>query len=528
MALQRLQNLHATITEICTISGIPGLSYGVIHNGEVLPKENFGYGDLDSRTPVTSDTAYYIGSLSKAFTTAAMGILLEDKETAWDSLVSNVMGEGFHFSDSALTQEMTIRDVLAHKMGLQRSNQLWCGSDNVLLLNKNDVIPHIQSLSAVQPFRSTVHYNNWGYVLAGEMIEKVSGISWGTFVERNLLDPLEMNSTSTTKISKNSKLANPYSVLDNCFFQQLPPISIEDGTIMCSGASIQSTVNDMLRWCKALNTAYNDQPGKRNHSTPGSPLKQIPEQMAGLTPVAKPFDSGSAFGMGWVRAQLPTVLGAVGCNPGFVKNMPAAGHGNKKLVIYHQGSMARYTSSLYLIRNTESGVIVLSNSISLNDCADWVGQTILEALIDVKKPNKYIKYAQESAAAHIAKFPSMRASLEKKRIRNTNHKKPEAYLGMYYNRIRDFCIKIRKNEESQGLELAFQGLDSQVWHMEHYHFDTFLWLMTRDEAVRRGRFTYNPETLYKLEFVTNEQGEVDSLMWAYDAEGPAEKFYRDV
>ena len=122
--------------------------------------------------------------------------------------------------------------------------------------------------------------------------------------------------------------------------------------------------------------------------------------MSGLTPFAKPFDKNSAYGMGWVRAQLPAILGAVGCNPGFVKSIPMAGLGSEETIIYHQGSLAGYTSSLFLVPDTESAVVVLSNSISLNDCADWVGQLILEALLDVEERNDYVNYAKESADAH--------------------------------------------------------------------------------------------------------------------------------
>ena len=185
---------------------------------------------------------------------------------------------------------------------------------------------------------------------------------------------------------------------------------------MDSSQSIRSTVNDMLKWCQALVKAYSDQQKSGQGHSAGSPLKQLPKQMSGLTPFAKRFDTNSAYGVGWVRAQLPTILGAVGCNPGFVRAMPTAGRGSEETTMYHQGSLARYTSSLFLIPDTESAVVVLTNSISLNDCADWVGQLILEALLDVEERNDYVKYAKESADAHLARYPAIRASFEASRI----------------------------------------------------------------------------------------------------------------
>ena len=532
MVSQIFQNLDWKIAKICAISGTPGLSWGVLKNGEVLHTGNFGFRDIEAQLPTTSNTGYHIGSLSKAFTAAAMGILVEDGKTTWETSVREIMGEDFHFSDRTLSQEMSILDVLSHKMGLQRSNQLWHGNDNTLLLNKNKVLSHVQYLQAVQPFRSTLHYSNWGYALAGAMIEYLSGNSWGEFVESNLLNPLQMNNTSTKRLSKadHDQIAKPYTALNDRSFCPLPPVLAEDGTIMDSAMGIRSTVNDLLKWSQALNKAYNDQQKMKQGWSPGSPLKQIPIQMAALTPFLEPFDSGSHYGMGWVRAQLPTVFGAIGCNPSFVKSLPTAGHGSSEVVIYHQGSTAGYTSSLFLIPSTESAIVVLSNSISLNDCADWVGQLILEALLDVKQPNDYIKYAQESADGQLAKFPSMQASLEESRIPHTKPKELGAYVGRYYNQIRDFFIEVTmtNNSPSESLEFAFQGLDSQVWRMEHYHHDSFLWLMSRDEYVRRARFPYSPAKLFKFDFLTDERGEVDSLLWAHDIDGPPERFCRDM
>ena len=526
LALTKLQGVEATIAEICAISGTPGLSYGVLHEGRILHTGNFGHRDVEAQLPPTSDTRYAIGSLTKAFTAAAVGILVEEGRTAWNASVHDILGDDFYFSDPTLTRQMSVLDVLSHRMGLQRSNQLWYGNDNALLLEKSKVIPHMQYIKTVQPFKSTVHYSNWGYALAGAIIEKLSGDSWGTYVKKSLLAPLHMNDSDSVKSADLGNFAKPYTVLDDHSFQSLPSFNVQAGSIMDSAQSIRSTVNDMLKWCQALVKAHSDQQKSGQGHSAGSPLKQLPKQMSGLTPFAKPFDTNSAYGMGWVRAQLPTILGAVGCNPGFVRAMPTAGRGSEETIIYHQGSLAGYTSSLFLIPDTESAIVVLTNSISLNDCADWVGQLILEALLDVEERNDYVKYAKESADAHLAKYPAMRASFEASRTPDTEPQSLDAFHGKYYNKLGDFYIEIASNRESNGLQLAFQGLDSQIWKMEHYQHDSFLWLMSRDEAVSRAHFPYSPAKLYKLDFLANEGGEIDSLLWAHDADGPPEQFYR--
>ncbi len=323
LELKRLQGLHEEFAAICTISGTPGLSYGVLHEDQILHKDNFAYADVQAQLPPTSDSTYCIGSLTKAFTAAAVGALVEDRRLAWETSVQDILGDGFHFSDPTLTQRMSVLDLLSHRMGSQRSNQLWYGNDNVLLVDKGKTIPHMQYLKPVQPYNSTVHYSNWGYALAGEVVEKISGVSWSPYVEKSLLAPLRMHNTN----SKDTASAKPYTVLDDHSFQLLPSVEVQEGTIMESSQGIRSTVSDMLKWCQALIKAYNDEQKTGQGHSAGSPLKQLSKQMSGLTPFAKPFDNGSSYGMGWVRTQLPTILGAVGCNPGFVKSMPTAGRG---------------------------------------------------------------------------------------------------------------------------------------------------------------------------------------------------------
>ena len=74
--IERLQLLERVIVDICQISGVPGLSYGVSHHGETIHRANFGFRDVDANLAPTSDTIYGIGSMSKAFTAAAIGILV--------------------------------------------------------------------------------------------------------------------------------------------------------------------------------------------------------------------------------------------------------------------------------------------------------------------------------------------------------------------------------------------------------------------------------------------------------------------
>lgn len=116
-----------------------------------LYRENFGYSDIEAQTPTTSDTQYYIDSLTKAFTAAALRSLVDEGKISWDTTIRDVLGSDFHYSDTTLTQHMTVTDLPSHRMGLQRSNQLWYGNDNTRLLDKGLITPHVQYLKFPHP-----------------------------------------------------------------------------------------------------------------------------------------------------------------------------------------------------------------------------------------------------------------------------------------------------------------------------------------------------------------------------------------
>ena len=294
-AVLRLQSLRNTISEICNISGTPGLSYGVLHENRVLHVDNFGYADIEAQIPTGSDTRYAIASLSKAFTAAGIGCLVDGGKFAWDTPVHELIGEGFHFSDTDLTRKISVLDTLSHRMGIQRSNQLWHGNDNVLLLEKADVIPHAQYLRSVQLYNSVVHYNNWGYALAGQIIENKSEDGWGSYIRRQLLEPLQM---SDTDFQAGPSDAKPYAALDDLSFHLLPPPNVQKGSIMDASQGIRSTVNDMLKWCQALINAYTYEQRTGQNCSGESPLKQISKLMSIITPFAKPFTPRSSYGIG--------------------------------------------------------------------------------------------------------------------------------------------------------------------------------------------------------------------------------------
>jgi Beta-lactamase len=111
--------------------------------------------------------------------------------------------------------------------------------------------------------------------------------------------------------------------------------------------------------------------------------------MSAKTPMNQPTRGEKSYGFGWARVQLPGTMGDIGCNPPLMPHgMPVVGKGApSQLVIYHQGSLPGALAAVILIPDTKSAIVILTNSLSLNDTPDWVGQLILEELLNVPERN---------------------------------------------------------------------------------------------------------------------------------------------
>ncbi|MEM6802191.1 MAG: serine hydrolase domain-containing protein, partial [Bacteroidota bacterium] len=172
-------------------SNVPGLSMGIIKEGEVILAEGFGYKNLESKEKVTAQTQFAIGSSSKSFT--AMGLaLLEDKgELDWETPINPYITE-FEMKDAFASQEMTAVDLLCHRSGLPRHDLLWYGSD----LSRDELLARIKYLEPSASFRTKFQYQNLMFMTAGILAERISGLSWEEYTRKKILEPLGMNNSN--------------------------------------------------------------------------------------------------------------------------------------------------------------------------------------------------------------------------------------------------------------------------------------------------------------------------------------------
>lgn len=502
------------------------MALGVSYNGEKIHETHIGFRDVSRQLSPNTDTIYGIGSITKLFTASAIGILVEEGLANWTTPLREVLPE-FHHVDEWVERGLTISDLLAHKSGLAVSTEWWYGAEGVLLLPKSQTVRSFGALKSVGPLRTRYDYNNWNYAVLGEVIERLSGLSYGEYLRVKVLEPLDMGRTSVSRVTdqEEGNIALPYAVLDDHSAYTLPFPKSEDGQLMASAQAVRSTVDDLLKYMSALDSAYHSQLQSGECSTPGNPLRNVVKQLTGHTPRGSRSMLQKEYCFGIYRNQLPNTFEGLGCNSMFVGQMPTMQSSNEaSLVLSHGGSLAGYTTFVTMLPQINCSIVVLVNSIGLGDPAGWINNLVTEALIGTVESNDYISLAKEAAHAHVSSIARIEHDLQKARNSTPRSRPLEDYVGRYQDPDQEFHVDVEINKEDPTqLVIYFQGLESQAWVLTHYHADIFLFPLSFNELAKRAKFTFVDQDyfLFKFQFGT-ETGDV-RLYWAHDPVVSAEE-----
>ncbi|XP_019626524.1 PREDICTED: beta-lactamase-like protein 3 [Branchiostoma belcheri] len=192
---QRLRDLDTFIQTLMTCESRPvvGLTVSVVKDGESIFAKGYGQRDLLTGQAVDNTTLFGVGSISKSFTTALLAAILGEREdVGWDTVLTDILGPDFSFRDQFRTKEATLRDILAHKTGIENQK---LALRVVQDFDRSELARRIRYFRQIYPFRTVWHYNNALYTLAGHVAEKLTGKSYEALLRERVLGPLGMDDT---------------------------------------------------------------------------------------------------------------------------------------------------------------------------------------------------------------------------------------------------------------------------------------------------------------------------------------------
>ncbi len=435
---------------------VPGISVGVVKDGKVAFSKGYGVRRLGDPAPMSDRTLVGIASNSKAFTSAALALLVDEGKLAWDDRVIDRLPE-FALSDAYVTREMRIRDLPAHRSGLALGAgdlMFWPASN----LSNADILYRLRFVPLATSFRSQYAYDNVLYNVIGALIQKVSGQSWAAFIHDRFFVPLGMTSslTSITAVKPGDDVVSPHS-LDDGVLKALPHEPLDNNA---PAGAIVSSAADLTKWVITLLNQGVMPNGERLISeeqvrTLWSPLIFIPN---GEPPkeLAEMRSNFNAYAMGEAVREY-------------------RGH----LMITHTGGLQGMVTEVSMLPDQHLGVIVLTNQES-SAAFQNVTNTILDHYLAVDPPKDW--FAAYAAVVRRNREKAKKTVSDATAARNANSK-PDLPIAAYAGRYRDpWYGDVLITESGDKLAMSFTHTPRLTGMLEHWQYETFV-VRWRDRSL---------------------------------------------
>jgi CubicO group peptidase (beta-lactamase class C family) len=241
--------VEGLLSPSCYGNYTPGLGLAVVRDGEVLLAESFGVRSLAGGEPANQDTLWAMGSSTKSMTSMLLASLVKEGKLSWDTRVKDIWPE-FQLADSYADERLNIRDILSHRSGLNSHDAALFSKDNVNR-SRADILSRMRYLQPLGDFRTQWQYNNYMFVLAGYLVERLTGQTWEDFIQDRLFENLNMTHTFTSfaEVALEENLALPHGGDGSA----IPPVINEEVFPMAGPAgTVSTTVTDIARWLQFL------------------------------------------------------------------------------------------------------------------------------------------------------------------------------------------------------------------------------------------------------------------------------------
>ncbi|MEP9359266.1 serine hydrolase [Sphingomonas sp. KR3-1] len=244
--------IDAIVTPFLTAFETPGLAVAIVRPGAPAFVKGYGVRTLGKPAPVDVHTRFGIASHSKAFTAAALALLVDGGKLGWEDPVVKHLPE-FRMSDPAITQMMTVRDLLVHRSGLP------LGAGDLMFFPAGshvaaDALKALPYLKPARGFRAGYDYDNILYIVAGLLIERVSGMPWTQFIATRLFAPLGMDdAVASRSLLKTDNVAGRHARLGPPVrgIGKLEVVQPDEGPMVDAAGGINASISDMAKWLQA-------------------------------------------------------------------------------------------------------------------------------------------------------------------------------------------------------------------------------------------------------------------------------------
>ena len=445
---------------------IPGVAIAVVKDGKVIYAKGYGFRDVDQKLPVTPDTLFAIGSITKSFTSLTFGMLNDEGKVEWDKPVHEMLPE-FEMNDPVASDHVTPRDLFSHRTGLPRHDLVWYASD----FSRTDLLNRIRYLKLSKDLRSTFQYNNLMIMTMGYLEGKTTGLGWEGTVRSKIFSPLDM-SHSNFAVSDMEKSDN-HALAYEWRKESVKLVPYHNIDSIGPAGSINSSVNDMSHYL-IFQLGDGTYQGKRLVSE-----SNLREMHTGQTAVADAPPALSftelghhAYGFGWVVTSY-------------------RGHN----LVWHNGGIDGFYALLSLLPDDHMGVVVLTN-LPHGNIPDTLAYNVYDRLLGLDQI-AWLDRFKEREAKQKKDEDENKKTKGSDRKTGTHPSHPlEDYAGDYENPGYGTIKITLKGDGFEGKLNTFKPFP-----LQHFHYDVFEIPEDSDSVASGERF----------QFHMNKQGDIETV-----------------
>ena len=451
----------------------PGFAVAVISKDKIIYAKGFGYRDYENKLPVTPTTQFAIGSCTKAFTSALMGLLEKDNKLELDKPATSYLPE-LHFFNDNLNNMVTVRDMMCHRTGLPRHDYSWYLFNTA---SRDSLLRRIQYQEPTAALRQTWQYNNFMFLAQGMIAEKLTGKSWEENIKERFFAPLGMTTSNLSihDLKKNKEGALGYTVYKDSLIRKAEYYDIN---AMGPAGSINSNVIEMANW---VMTWINGGKFNGKEILPSRYVKEAMSSqmvMSGALPDKEIPDAHFAnYGLGWMLSSY-------------------RGHYR----VEHGGNIDGFTASTSFFPSDSIGIIVLTNQ-NASAVTGIVRNMIADRLFGIKPIDWNGRRNTADTKAKKEAKEAEKNNISNKKNGTTPSHQLKDYTGIFNNPgYGNFEIDNRNDS------LIMLTRNGDLW-LRHYHYDVFEALPIDKEE---GIDTTQKENL-KIQFQMTTAGDISSV-----------------
>ena len=460
-------NLDADVNRALKTFGVPGMAIAIVKDGKVLTAKGYGVRKLGEPKPVDAKTLFEVASNSKAFTAAALAMLVDEGKIAWDDPVTKHL-PGFQMYDAYVTGAMTVRDLLTHRsgLGLGAGDLLWWPTTS---FSTDEIISRLRYIKPATSFRNSYAYDNLLYIVAGKIIAEKDGKPWGDAIRDRILAPLGMDGTTTSLAAMlaSADYAAPHSkVNDKAVVVRPIPVPNAVGAV-----GLNTSAEDVARW---MNLLLND--GKTPDGKQLISAKQLAEMWTPQTPMR-------------IREPKPALAATKANFAAYGLGFNLRDYKGRKIAM-HGGALVGFYSTVLMVPEEKLGIAILTNAEN-GPAMTALYWRILDQYLKVPASDWIKLYAEQEAASHKEELER----LGKEHTARAAKSSPSLPLASYDGAYEDpWYGKVTIAAEGGKRVMRFARTPDLTGELEHFQHDTFIvrWKERSFNADAYVTFALNP------------------------------------